>query len=163
MTYYEHALMQVRKFKALELFQELIVINRFIDASKYLFPYAKHRILLHHTYGAKMAVAALGDFIGNGILVRDIVFEHCREDHGLIPTLDDWARGCNMSVQALKKQIDYTIQTEDASWLHDIRFTEKWMYTPDKKEIEWLKSDERFKIEEHVSKQKNIQRNQKVS
>lgn len=157
MTYYEHALISVRKFKSPELFQDFLVIHKFIDSSKFLYTNFKHRMLLHHTYGAELAIQKFGDYVGNGILVRDIVFEHCREDHKRIPTLNDWIVGANLlvSVPELKTMIDDSLKTGKCTWLDSVSFKERWMYTPDIREINWLKSEERFKLEKTIKNKHN--------
>ncbi len=74
---------------------DYLAIHRFVDSSKLYYIHAKHRLLLHNTYGIELACELFGDVVNNSqqkvILVRDIVAEHCKEDlSGNVPSLYDW-------------------------------------------------------------------------
>jgi len=88
MNIYDHALLSQHKFKG-DL-SSYLPIHSFIDSSKLFRPDFKHRILLHNSFGAYLAELKFGLVLGS-VPVRDIVFEHCKEDlDGYVPTLQDW-------------------------------------------------------------------------
>ncbi|UZR98164.1 DUF6915 family protein [Chondrinema litorale] len=93
MDIWKHSLLSEHKFggKAEDYYE----IHKFMDSSKLHYFHAKHRMLLHNTYGIELCIRLFGDYIKNSdaetILVRDIAAEHCKEDlSGMVPTLNDW-------------------------------------------------------------------------
>lgn len=93
MDIWKHCLMSQRKFGGQA--EDYFAIHRFIDSSKLSYFHAKHRLLLHNTFGIELAAELFRDHIKNAdgriVLVRDIVAEHCKEDlSGRVPTLFDW-------------------------------------------------------------------------
>jgi len=152
MNIYEHCLLSVRKFGG--KVDDYIPIHSFIDSSKYYRPHFTHRILLHHTFGVKLCVKHLGyECLPSGVLVRDVGFEHIKEDlSGKCPTLLDWYRGTrqDISFTEFKKLlydtdfgVDYGISNIQDNFVQDslskLVFRERWMYTPDESELQWLK------------------------
>ncbi|MEO0896680.1 MAG: hypothetical protein AAFY71_09805 [Bacteroidota bacterium] len=70
-------------------------IHKFIDSSKLFLFHAKHRSVLHHTFGIELCLRLFGDTIrissGESKMVRDIAAEHLKEDlAGRVPTIQDW-------------------------------------------------------------------------
>ncbi len=172
----EHCQLSVRKFGG--TIEDYTKIHSFIDSSKYFYPHYKHRILLHNTFGAYLATIKFGEYTNNGILVRDVVFEHCKEDlDGKVPTLDNWFDNielCNdIKIPTITDEnysiinsftnnpLALYISNSDfgrylynsvfgcvndstynyyriADFLDNIKFKERWQYTPQKHEIDWL-------------------------
>ena len=175
MTIYEHSLISVRKFGG--SIDWYTPIHSFMDSSKYYYPLPKHRVLLHHTYGAQLAVNKFGQYLPNGVLVRDVAYAHIKEDHGKVVTLVDWWRGTdndcvtlsefskrlyntdfgiNNNIYYFDKEyrltntyIDITIAQD---FIDSIKLRERWTYTPDLKESQWLKSNERYELEHYLNK-----------
>lgn len=95
MNPYEHSILSVHKFGG--NWEEYYPIHSFIDSSKYFMHHLKHRIALHHTFGAYLAEIKFGTLVGK-VLVRDIVIEHCKEDcNNEVPTLNDWLDSIKLS------------------------------------------------------------------
>lgn len=69
-------------------------VHEFIDQSKVAMADVRHRALLHHTLGTRLAEQALGVTITNSdgreVPVREIAERHIIEDLGFLPTPQDW-------------------------------------------------------------------------
>ena len=99
MDYIAHSRLSCRKFggdpNSKEDYLQYMAIHKFLDSSKYFMNSWQHRALLHNNWGAALCVRLFGDSIANPsgkqVLVRDIAFEHIREDcDGKTPTIDEW-------------------------------------------------------------------------
>ena len=94
MHYYDHALLSAKKFNC--HLEDTLELHKLIDSSKYFFPSSQHRLFSHNTWFIQVLTQLKGDVIPNSktgecISTRDILFEHCREDHnGVVPSLQDW-------------------------------------------------------------------------
>ncbi len=93
MNYYDHSTLSVRKFGGVE--EDYLAIHKFLDSSKLFYHHARHRLLLHNTYGIHLCILKFREYItnrsGQVVMVRDIAAEHCKEDlSGRVPTLNDW-------------------------------------------------------------------------
>lgn len=161
MTYYEHSLLSVYKFGNPELFYHYFLIHKFLDSSKLLLPNLKHRLLLHNTYGVELSIKKFGDHLPNGVLTRDVAFEHLREDHSNVtPTLVDWYKSTDLQEKGMEykdffDKVEEAVQESnkyrvDLTWVNDINFKERWCYSPNKKDILWLNSEERCLLEKEV-------------
>nr|WP_316835031.1 hypothetical protein [Pedobacter nutrimenti] len=67
-----------------------------MDSSKFFFPASQHRMFSHNTWFIQVLTELVGDTVINSqngqlLSTRDILYEHCREDHdGKVPSLQDW-------------------------------------------------------------------------
>jgi len=100
MNYWEHALLAAKKFGGKP--HDYLAVHRFIDSGKLFRLHVKHRLLLHNTYGAELAINLFGDYLENSdgeiVLVREIVHAHCREDlGGRVPSLLEWLDGVELN------------------------------------------------------------------
>ena len=155
MNIYEHCLLSVRKFGG--KVEDYIPIHSFIDSSKYYYPTYKHRVLLHNTAGVQACVKHLGcEILPSGVLVRDVGFEHLKEDHsGKIPTLLDWFRGVTFKTRIVNYYSEFVSLIYDTDFgvekgfstncenliqevLEDIVFVDAWTRIVDATELKWL-------------------------
>jgi hypothetical protein len=94
MHYYDHALLSAQKFNC--HVQDTLNLHKLMDSSKYFFPAHQHRLFSHNLWFIQVLTELVGDLIPNSktggtISTRDILFEHCKEDHnGHVPSLQDW-------------------------------------------------------------------------
>lgn len=69
-------------------------VHEFIDQSKVAMADVRHRAMLHHTLGTRLAEQCLGVAITNSdgreVPVRLIAEQHIIEDLGFLPTPQDW-------------------------------------------------------------------------
>lgn len=96
MNYWDHARLSAAKFGGVA--EDYLAVHRFVDSGKLFRLHIKHRLLLHNTYGAELAIDLFGDHLENAdgdiVLVRDLVHAHCREDlGGRVPSLLEWLDG----------------------------------------------------------------------
>lgn len=90
---YYHAVSSARQFGgATEDYQE---IHDFMDSSKAAFCDARHRAVLHNSFGVFLTEKVFGTTLtistGKEIPVRLIAEQHIREDcGGVVPSLQDW-------------------------------------------------------------------------
>lgn len=74
--------------------EDYIEIHEWFDASKEMMASFKHRALRHHTQGIFEAMRVFGTAIinkdGREVPVRWIGEQHCLEDMGRIPSIEDW-------------------------------------------------------------------------
>ena len=75
---------------------DYIEIHTFLDSGKASSAHFKHRFLLHHVEGIKLAVRIFGETVNNGenreISTKQLLTEHLIEDVGRIVTIKDWAK-----------------------------------------------------------------------
>lgn len=94
MHYYDHALLSSKKFNC--HVEDTLKLHKLMDSSKHFFPASQHRLFSHNLWFIQILTELIGDTIANTktgemMSTRDILFEHCREDHnGRVPSLEDW-------------------------------------------------------------------------
>lgn len=118
MHYYDHALLSAEKFKC-EV-KDTIKLHRLMDSSKHFFPASQHRMFSHNIWFIQVLTELLGDVIPNSksgklMSTRDILFEHCREDHnGSVPSMQDWLE-C----------VQFNIPDKHKNWFNNPRRSDK--------------------------------------
>ncbi len=118
MHYYDHALLSAKKFNC--NMADTLPLHRWMDSSKHFFPANQHRMFSHNTWFIQVLTELLGDVVlntktGESMSTRDILFEHCKEDHnGIVPSLQDWLQ-C----------IRFEIPVEHKSWFNNPRASDK--------------------------------------
>lgn len=94
MHYYDHALLSAKKFNC--HVDDTLMLHKIMDSSKHFFPTSQHRLFSHNLWFIQVLTELIGDVIpntktGEMMSTRDILFEHCKEDHnGKVPALQDW-------------------------------------------------------------------------
>lgn len=127
MHYYDHALLSAKKFGC--NVEDTLRLHKLLDSSKYFFPAAQHRMFSHNIWFIQVLTELVGDVVpntknGEMMSTRDILYEHCKEDHnGKVPSLQDWLH-C----------IRIEIPTEHKSWFNNPRHSDKLMIKQIKEE-----------------------------
>lgn len=104
MHYHDHALLSAKKFNC--HIEDTIRLHRLMDSSKYFFTASQHRLFSHNTWFIQVITELVGDTIpntktGGHLSTRDVLYEHCREDHnGHVPSLQDWLQCIRFEVPA---------------------------------------------------------------
>jgi len=92
-TYY-HAKSSVKEWGGQP--SDYMPVHEFIDQSKVAMADVRHRAMLHHTLGTRLAEQCLGVVIinsaGTEVPVRLIAEKHIIEDLGFLPTPQDWLK-----------------------------------------------------------------------
>ena len=92
MTPYHHAVSSAKKFGG--RWQDYIEIHSWFDASKEYMADFRHRALRHHAQGIFECERIVGKVIynteGKPVPVRLIGEQHCIEDLGRVPSIQDW-------------------------------------------------------------------------
>lgn len=94
MHYNDHALLSARKFNCQP--EDTFRLHRIMDSSKHFFPASQHRMFSHNIWFIQIMTELIGDVVpntkdGSALSTRDVLFEHCREDHnGHVPSLENW-------------------------------------------------------------------------
>lgn len=94
MHYYDHALLSAKKFNC--HVEDTLRLHKLMDSSKHFFPASQHRLFSHNLWFIQVLTDLIGDVVpnsktGDNMSTRDILFEHCKEDHnGKVPSLEDW-------------------------------------------------------------------------
>jgi len=118
MHYYDHALLSAKKFNC--NVQDTMQLHKTMDSSKCFMPASQHRLFSHNTWFIQVLTDLFGDVIpntktGEMMSTRDILYEHCKEDHnGHVPSLQDWL-GC----------IRFEVPTEHKPWFNNPRMADK--------------------------------------
>ncbi len=118
MHYYDHALLSARKFDC--NVEDTLRLHKVMDSSKHFFPQSQHRLFSHNTWFIQVLTELIGDVIPNtktgGMLsTRDVLFEHCREDHnGAVPSPENW-------LQTLR----FEVPQEHKNWFNHPRWADK--------------------------------------
>ena len=118
MHYYDHALLSAKKFNC--NISDTLHLHRLMDSSKHFFPASQHRLFSHNTWFIQVLTELVGDVIpntntGQSMSTRDILFEHCKEDHnGIVPSLQDWLT-C----------VRFEIPQEHKTWFNNPRHSDK--------------------------------------
>lgn len=91
---WKHALSSARKFGGVP--GDYIKIHDWFDQTKMCVPDVRHRAILHSAFGIFLCEQVFGHNIknsdGKNVSVRDIGEQHCLEDLGTIPTMQDWLK-----------------------------------------------------------------------
>lgn len=89
---YIHAQSSAKKFGGVA--EDYLPIHQLMDSSKEHIGDARHRALMHNTWGCFMIERVFGvvakNSEGNEYSPRDVAEMHCIEDLGVIPTVADW-------------------------------------------------------------------------
>ena len=136
MHYYDHAQLSAKKFSC--SVQDTLQLHKIIDSSKCFMPMSQHRLFSHNTWFIQVVTDLMGDVIPNTLTgemmsTRDVLYEHCREDHnGRVPSLQDWL-AC----------VRFELPDEHKTWFNNPRVSDKML----------LKSlnTEHSKAERHVN------------
>ena len=125
MHYHDHALLSAHKFNC--AVEDTIKLHRLIDSSKYFFPASQHRLFSHNTWFIQVLTEVIGDItpntkIGGTLPTRDILYEHCKEDHnGHVRTLQDWLECLHFDVPAEHKRWFNNPRATDKELIHQIK------------------------------------------
>jgi hypothetical protein len=90
-----HAKSSAKKFGG--HFEDYIALHEWFDQTKAHLPDARHRAVLHSSFGIYMAQQVFGEVIvrksdGKPVPTRMLGEQHILEDMGMIPTLQDWLK-----------------------------------------------------------------------
>ncbi|MET4545680.1 hypothetical protein ABIE26_002998 [Pedobacter africanus] len=122
MHYYDHALLSARKFRCST--EDTLHLHKLMDSSKLFFPATQHRLFSHNVWFIHILTELIGDTVTNTVTgeqmsTRDILYEHCREDHnGKVPTIQDWL-GC----------IRFELSEEQRTWFNNPRHSDRSLLT----------------------------------
>ena len=118
MHYHDHALLSAKKFNCNIV--DTLTLHRLMDSSKNHFPANQHRLFSHNSWFIEVVTALVGDTVlnsknGRRLSTRDVLFEHCREDHnGVVPSLERWL-SC----------IRFQLTDEQRTWVNHPRSSDK--------------------------------------
>ena len=94
-----HARSSVRKYGGKA--EDYLPIHQFMDSSKASLGDVRHRAILHSTFGCFLVESQFGVEMNNSdgkpFSPRDVAEDHCIEDLGFIPTMEQWLG--NMKIQ----------------------------------------------------------------
>lgn len=97
---YYHAVSSARKYGG--KWEDYLPIHDFMDSTKSAHASVKHRAVLHSAFGCFIVERVFGTIFTNSagkiVNTRDIAEQHCIEDLGRIPSLDEWLSG--MSIES---------------------------------------------------------------
>jgi len=90
-----HAKSSARKFGGQP--EDYIALHEWFDQTKAHLPDARHRSVLHSSFGIYLAQQVFGEVIlrksdGKPVPTRMLGEQHVLEDMGMIPTLQDWLK-----------------------------------------------------------------------
>jgi len=120
MHYKDHALLSAHKFGC--AISDTLDLHRLMDSSKHFFPSSQHRMFSHNLWFIQVITTLVGDSIpnlktGGTLSTRDVLFEHCREDHnGHVPSLQDWLQCLHFDVPPVHR-----------SWFNNPRASDKFL------------------------------------
>ena len=97
--------------------EDYIAIHEWFDQTKAHLPDARHRSILHSSFGIYLAQQVFGEVIvrksdGKPVPTRLLGEQHILEDMGFIPTVQDWLKELPMKswmlkgAKALSKELD---------------------------------------------------------
>jgi hypothetical protein len=118
MHYYDHALLSAKKMGC--AVEDTLLLHRLMDSSKFFFPASQHRLFSHNLWFIQVLTELIGDTVlnsitGERISTRDILYEHCKEDHnGKVPSLQNWLQ-C----------LHFEISEENQTWFNRPRPSDK--------------------------------------
>lgn len=94
-----HANLSVKKYGGAR--EDYLPIHNFIDSSKSTYADARHRAILHSTFGIYITEQMFGEIIvnsdGREVCVRDIAEDHVIQDLGFIPTVEKWLESLQLT------------------------------------------------------------------
>ena len=110
-----HAKSSAKKFGG--HFEDYIALHEWFDQTKAHLPDARHRAVLHSSFGIYMAQQVFGEVIvrksdGKPVPTRMLGEQHILEDMGMIPTLLDWLKELPLrswmirGAKALSKEVE---------------------------------------------------------
>ncbi|MCG3770030.1 MAG: hypothetical protein JW384_01165 [Nitrosomonadaceae bacterium] len=110
-----HAKSSAKKFGG--HFEDYIALHEWFDQTKAHLPDARHRAVLHSSFGIYMAQQVFGEVIvrksdGKPVPTRMLGEQHILEDMGMIPTLQDWLKELPLrswmirGAKALSKEVE---------------------------------------------------------
>lgn len=120
MHYYDHALLSAKKFKC--DVNDTLKLHKVMDSSKFYMPISQHRLFSHNTWFIQVLTDLIGEVVPNTLTgemlsVRDVLYEHCKEDHnGRVPSIQDW-------LQCLK----FDVPDEHRIWFNNPRLSDKML------------------------------------
>lgn len=112
---YYHAKSSAKKFGGQP--EDYIALHEWFDQTKAHLPDARHRAILHSSFGIYMAQQVFGEVIvrksdGKPVPTRMLGEQHILEDMGMIPTMQDWLKDLPLrswmirGAKALSKELD---------------------------------------------------------
>lgn len=125
MHYYDHALLSSKKYNC--NVDDTLKLHKIMDSSKHFFQGAQHRLFSHNMWFIQVVTDLVGDVIlntktGEMMSTRDILFEHCREDHdGKVPSMQDWLECVRFEVPDNHKHWFNNPRMADRKLLKDIK------------------------------------------
>ncbi|HVI44567.1 MAG TPA: hypothetical protein VM802_06845 [Chitinophaga sp.] len=125
MHYYDHALLSSYKYGC--TVDDTLRLHRLMDSSKFFFPASQHRMFSHNCWFIQVLTELVGDVVENSLKrefmsVRDILYEHCREDHnGHVPTPADWLQCLRFEVPEQHRKWFNSPRSSDKVLLQQIR------------------------------------------
>ena len=110
-----HAKSSAKKFGG--HFEDYSALHEWFDQTKAHLPDARHRAVLHSSFGIYMAQQVFGEVIvrksdGKPVPTRMLGEQHILEDMGMIPTLQDWLKELPLrswmirGAKALSKEVE---------------------------------------------------------
>lgn len=80
--------------------EDYIAIHDFMDSSKAHLSDWRHRAIFHSTLGCFIVEKVFGTILvnseGKSVCTRDIAEQHCIEDLGIIPSVEQWLRNMRL-------------------------------------------------------------------
>jgi hypothetical protein len=111
MHYRDHALLSAHKYGC--NVEDTLHLHKLMDSSKIFYPKYIHRMFSHNLWFVHVLTELVGDTVpntktGGEISVRDILWEHLREDlNGETPNISDWL-----------DNIEIKVKPEDSRWFN---------------------------------------------
>lgn len=124
MHYHQHALLSAHKFDC--NIADTLHLHKLMDSSKHFFPASQHRLFSHNLWFIQVLTELIGDLVpntktGGTLSTRDILFEHCREDHnGQVPSLQDWLQCIRFEVPECHRKWFNHPRGSDKELLHTL-------------------------------------------
>jgi hypothetical protein len=111
---YYHAKNSVKRYGG--IIEDYIKIHDFMDSTKAAFPDVRHRAILHSAFGCFVVETVFGHIIvnadGKEISTRQIAEDHCVEDVGFVPTLEQWVKNIPIEDWMLGKGQEYRMNID---------------------------------------------------
>lgn len=96
---YHHAQSSVRRWGG--TVEDYLRLHQFLDSTKRSWADPRHRAILHNTFGIGVLIDVFGQTLttstGRVVPTRWVGEQHCFEDVGFIPTIEDWLRQTPMT------------------------------------------------------------------
>jgi len=132
MHYYDHALLSAHKWNC--NINDTLRLHKLMDSSKHFMPASQHRLFSHNQWFIQVLVDLLGDvtpntLTGGVIPTRDVLFEHCREDHnGRVPSLQEWLECIHFMVPTTHRTWFNLPSKKDKDLLQEIKLQQQIIY-----------------------------------